>query len=260
METLGEFLAALPALVHRRLLPPDLPPDPPDPTSPLSPQDYPPLTNSPAAPKFKYPTVQRSVRGARYPSQTVAAAKSVDITMTPQEEMVGAATQIETGPISGPETDPQTGSEPTVSFSFPVNTVEAGSCSKSPFTTQRFTTLPPNQPSPILTNKVSSNDQQTTSQNTVPQNPTQTAYALIPASPPHPRPSLKRSRSSPTFSPTSTPNTNPNPFLPLCSDPIKALPFSAMSKTPPPQISLPLSNPPGPILRFGLLQVWAFVL
>lgn len=77
----------------------------------------------------------------------------------------------------------------------------------------------------------------------------QTAYALIPASPPHPRPSLKRSRSSPTFSPTSTPNTNPNPFLPLCSDPIKALPFSAMSKTPPPQISLPLSNPPGPILR-----------
>lgn len=150
---------------------PDLPPDPPDPTSPLSPQDYPPLTNSPAAPKFKYPTVQRSVRGASYPSQTVAAAKSVDITMTPQEEMVGAATQIETGPISGPETDPQTGSEPTVSFSFPVNTVEAGSCSKSPFTTQRFTTLPPNQPSPILTNKVSSNDQQTTSQNTVPQNP-----------------------------------------------------------------------------------------
>ncbi|CAF1904302.1 unnamed protein product, partial [Brassica napus] len=355
---------------------PDLPPDPPDPTSPLSPQDYPPLTNSPAAPKFKYPTVQRSVRGASYPSQTVAAAKSVDITMTPQEEMVGAATQIETGPISGPETDPQTGSEPTVSFSFPVNTVEAGSCSKSPFTTQRFTTLPPNQPSPILTNKVSSNDQQTTSQNTVPQNPssetitsnqnpnnstpppfaapnsgrprvlipderkkleihnnpinrstlwssehsmstptlkaiqiwahligvpldlrynkglslvaglvgepketddftkksgepnsfsckggsrsyqavafgTQTAYALIPASPPHPRPSLKRSRSSPTFSPTSTPNTNPNPFLPLCSDPIKALPFSAMSKTPPPQISLPLSNPPGPILRLN---------
>ncbi|KAH0896024.1 hypothetical protein HID58_045592, partial [Brassica napus] len=212
---------------------PDLPPDPLDPTSPLSPQDYPPLTSSPAAPKFKYPTVQRSVRGARYPSQTVAAAKSVDITMTPQEEMVGAATQIETGPISGHETDPQTGSEPTVSFSFPVNTVEAGSCSKSPFTTQRFTTLPPNQPSPILTNKVSSNDQQTTSQNT---HHLLTHGLLLKDLDHH-----QLSHLLPLQIQTRT------LFSPLCSDPIKALPFSAMSKTPPPQISLPLSNPPDPI-------------
>nr|VDC75640.1 unnamed protein product [Brassica rapa] len=60
---------------------------------------------------------------------------------------------------------------------------------------------------------------------------------LLPVSPPCPRPSLKRSRSSPTFSPTLPSNSNPNPFTPLPSDPIKSLPFPAFSQ--PPATSVP---------------------
>ena len=47
---------------------------------------------------------------------------------------------------------------------------------------------------------------------------------------PHPRPSLKRSRSSPTLSPPQT--TNPNPFI-LLKTPLKTLtPFNSLSHVP----------------------------
>ncbi|KAG5396375.1 hypothetical protein IGI04_018189 [Brassica rapa subsp. trilocularis] len=64
---------------------------------------------------------------------------------------------------------------------------------------------------------------------------------LLPVSPPCPRPSLKRSRSSPTFSPTLPSNSNPNPFTPLPSDPVQSLTFPAISQ--PPATSVPPISP-----------------
>ncbi|CAN6893178.1 unnamed protein product [Brassica oleracea] len=68
------------------------------------------------------------------------------------------------------------------------------------------------------------------------------AHKTSSSSPPKiPRPSLKRSRSSPTFSPTTS--ANPNPFTPQPSDPIKNLTFAPLpTETHPPPLTASRSS------------------
>ncbi|KAF3547701.1 hypothetical protein DY000_02004943 [Brassica cretica] len=58
---------------------------------------------------------------------------------------------------------------------------------------------------------------------------------------PIPRPSLKRSRSSPTFTPSSS--LNPNPFVHQPTDPVEALAFLSDPLTPISSTRPPIENP-----------------